>query len=212
LGKVTSIVRSSRPEPPESLGLVDDFAPDHDGLGAWVRKNFIDPEGPLHNPRHAHLANASIGWLWTSATAKNKNREIAGQCQLVQPQQKTFSSAMRSWQLRQWFGGVPDFVIIISRWFALDMDDYSFCALIEHELCHAAQDVDGFGMPKFDREGQPMFRIVAHDVEEFHDVVERYGAKAAGVSRMVKLGNQPPSIGEAKMSVACGTCKQMVRA
>ena len=212
MSNVTSLVRLSRPMPPESLGLVDDFAPDRDILGEWVRQTFLEDSGPLFNPRHEHLRNATIGWLWTSAECTNRDKSVAGQCQLVAPEQRKWSSAMKAWQLRQWFGLMPDFVIIISAEFARDADDWSFCALIEHELCHAAQDVDPFGSPRFDREGNPMFRLVSHDVEEFTDVVARYGSKATGVQPMIAAANAGPSVGQAEMSMACGTCAARIAA
>lgn len=196
-----------RPQEPEGLALTDDFIPDQSGIGAWAKENFIDENGPLHNPRHSHLQFASIGWLWTSATAKTKGRSIAGQCRLAPPDQNTWSSAMAHFQLREWFGATPDFIIIISRWHALDSDDWAFCALIEHELCHAAQAKDEFGQPRFNQEGHPMFEIAGHDVEQFHDVVERYGAVASGVDKLARLANKGPIFGEAKVQLACGTCK-----
>lgn len=195
-----------RPRPPETLAVVDDFAPDADGLGAWVEAMFLDPAGPLHNPRHDHLRAAHIGWLWTTAAQTDRDKAVAGQCELVQPQQRKWSSARTHWLMRHWFGDTPDFIITIDAAFAADADDWAFCALIEHELCHAAQDVDPFGEPRFDREGKPLFRVVGHDVEQFHDVVERYGAVAAGVDHMTRLANAGPIFGQAQMAAACGTC------
>lgn len=195
----------ARPYPPGSLAEVDDFAPDPD-LGEWVAAMFIAPDGPLHNPRHSHLRDARIGWLWTSAEQTNRDKTTAGQCELVAPLQRKWSSARTHWLLTHWFTLIPDFIITISAGFAETADDWSFCALIEHELCHAAQDVDLYGEPRFDREGQPVFRIIGHDVEQFNDVVERYGAAAAGVDHMARLANAGPTIGQARMSAACGTC------
>jgi len=206
--KVKQVVRSTRPAPPTTLQLTDDFAPDQHGLGGWVRTMFIEPDGPLCNPRHEHLRDASIGWLWTSAENTNRLRDIAGECQLVPPLTRKWTSARLHWQLRQWFDLTPDFVITISAPIAETLDDWSFCALVEHELCHAAQDIDMFGEPRFDREGRPLFRMAGHDVEQFEDVVERYGAVASGVDRMVALANAGPIFGQAQISAACGTCSR----
>lgn len=195
----------SRPYPPQSIALEDDFAPDG-SLGAWVAAMFLAPDGPLYNPRHDHLREAEIGWIWTTAAQMDRDKAVAGQCELVQPMQRKWSSARQHWLLRHWFGAVPDFVITIDVGFAATADDWAFCALIEHELCHAAQDIDTMGEPRFDREGRPVFRIIGHDVEQFDDVVERYGATAAGVERMVRLANAGPTIGQARIDAACGTC------
>lgn len=206
--QIKQAVRSTRPVPPSALEDVDDFAPDQDVLGSWVRRMFIDADGPLHNPRHDHLRDASIGWLWTSAEQLDKLRPVAGECQLVPPLQAKWGSARTHWQIRQWFGMTPTFLITISAPLAADLDDWSFCALIEHELCHAAQDIDVFGEPRFDAQGNPRFRIAGHDVEQFDDVVERYGAAAAGAERMVRLANAGPIFGQAQVNAACGTCSR----
>lgn len=201
-------VRASRPAPPSTLGEIDDFAPDMDGLGAWVRAMFIEPDGPLYNPRHDHLRDARIGWLWTTADNTNRDRVVAGECQLVQPVQRKWGSARAHWLWQHWFGEAPHFVITISAPIAAELDDWSFCALIEHELCHAAQDVSEFGEPRFGSQGLPIFRVVSHDVEQFNDVVERYGPAASDVATMARLANAGPTMGEAQISAACGTCSR----
>jgi hypothetical protein len=207
IATITRLVRSTRPMPPTMAPDWFEPAPE---LGEWASATFVDPAGPLHNPRHLHLLDAEIGWLWTTAEAANKDRRIAGECRLIGPAQRKWSSAMARFQLERMFGLIPDFVITIDADIATLADDWTFCALIEHELCHAAQDVDAFGDPRFTREGQPLFRLVAHDVEEFVEVVQRYGARATGVSAMVEAANRGPSIGAAAMDMACGTCARRV--
>lgn len=205
MAKVVPLFRSKRPQPTIDLDTPDLFGPDQHGLGAWVRETFIDDDGPLFNERHTHLADASIGWLWTTAEQNNRDRPVAGECRLIGPATKKWSRAMADFQLRGWFGYVPDFLITIDAGIASSMDDWSFCALIEHELCHAAQDVDMHGAPRFNRDGAPIFRLVAHDCEEFVEVVARYGSTGA-IADMVRAANNGPTIREAQMSAACGTC------
>lgn len=210
---VTSIVRRTRPAPPPELLEGDApvaFIPDLSGLGAWALATFVADDGPLSNPRHQHLLDAEIGWLWTNGEAANRNRMIAGECRLVPPATRKWSSQMAHYQLEQWFGDVPDFLITISAPVAAACDDWSFCALIEHELCHAAQDTDAFGEPRTDRDGRPIFCLVAHDVEQFTDVVARYGAGAADVADMVRAANNGALIGQASMDLACGNCARKV--
>tara|TARA_R110000868_G_scaffold118062_14_gene313370 strand:+ start:1336 stop:1971 length:636 start_codon:yes stop_codon:yes gene_type:complete len=209
MADIHTLVRAHRPQPTIDEHHFDQFAPDQDGLGEWAREMFIDEDGPLFNQRHMHLAEAAIGWLWTSAENANRDKLVAGECRLIGPAQRKWTSGMARFQLAQWFGYVPDFLITISADYARVCDDWAFCALIEHELCHAAQDVDVFGMPRFNKEGQPMFRLVGHDVEQFVDVVARYGAGAADVEELVRVANKGPSIGEAQMRLACGTCRRV---
>ncbi len=195
-------IRASRPLPPDDpAGFMP--APE---LGDWAKRVFIESTGPLFNPRHGHLADAQIGWLWTDAECSDKGRDVAGQCELVPPLQRKWSSARTHWLFEHWFGDTPDFIITISAPFAVEADDWAFCALIEHELCHAAQAVDPFGEPRFNAEGGPVFAIAGHDVEQFHDVVARYGADASGVTELVRLANAGPIFGQAQITAACGTC------
>lgn len=206
VGDVIQLIRSTRPSPPAGLDDIDGFAPDQHGLGEWVRETFIEEDGPLFNPRHLHLEDAAIGWVWTTAENQNRGRLVAGECQLVSAGAKKWTVARSHFQMRQWFGYVPDFLITIDATIAASLDDWSFCALIEHELCHAAQDVDQEGEPRFNRDGAPVFRLIGHDVEEFVEVVARYGAAATGVAEMVAVANNGPTIREAQMRAACGNC------
>lgn len=200
--RAAAAIRASRPFPPDGLA---GFAPAPD-LGDWAMRVFVQSAGPLFNPRHRHLEDAQIGWLWTDAECSSKGRDVVGQCEIAPPLQRKWSSARTHWLFKHWFGETPDFIITVSAPFALEADDWSFCALIEHELCHAAQALDPFGEPRFDQEGKPVFAITGHDVEQFNDVVSRYGADASGVAEMVRLANAGPIFGQAQITAACGTC------
>ena len=199
-----------RPLPPSDNDF--GFQPDQDGLGAWVRDEIIDADGSLYNPEHGHLEDASIGWLWTSEPATHRGRIILGEARLVQPPQERWGSAMAHRQIRDWFGHAPDFIIILSATWALQMDDASFCALVEHELYHCAQAKNEFGEPRFRRDGGAMFEMRGHDIEEFVGVVERYGSVAAGVERLVDAAIAGPTIARASIDAACGTCHLKIAA
>ena len=186
------------------------FEPDQDGLGAWARATVIDDGGPLHDPVHAHLARASIGWRWTDGPAQSRGRPIMGEARLIPPPQERWGKLMADWQLFQWFGEVPDFTITISADFARDCDHWSFCALIEHELYHCGQAVDMFGMPRFSRDGFPIFTMRGHDVEEFVDVVARYGTRATGTDALAAAAEAGPIFGQAQINAACGSCLRLV--
>jgi hypothetical protein len=201
-----------RPRPPfDTDEPVLRFEPDAN-LAEWVRATFIDEEGPLHNPDHAHLDQANIGFVWTNESNSRAGRTVLGQCEIMPPM------AMGKWararaihQIETWFGEMPDFLITIFAPATEIMDDPSFMALIEHELYHAAQATDEFGMPKFNKQtGRPIFSIRGHDVEEFVGVVRRYGADAAGVRAMIEAANDAPEIGRATIAQVCGNCLRLV--
>lgn len=179
-------------------------------LSQWALDNFILPSGKLHNEDHAHLEFAAIGFLWTNAVNKRQMREIAGQAELAKPPQSMGTWGKVRWeqQTREFFGLIPDFIITIYAPYVLEINDSTFCALIEHELYHCAQAVDEFGAPKFTKEGLPRFAIKGHDVEEFVGVVKRYGvnASAGEIKALVEAAKRVPEVKGADISKACGTC------
>lgn len=196
-----------RPMPPDSmLSASDCFEPAED-LRDWIVATFIDGDGHLTNPDHAHLAEASLGVVWTNVDNAKNMRTVIGQAEIMPPM------AMGKWQraraiaqVEDWFGDLPDFLLTFYAPAALAMDDAAFCALVEHELYHCGQKRDGFGMPKFGQDGRPSFAIRGHDVEEFVGVVARYGVTDPSVAALVDAANTRPSVSRADMAGACGTC------
>lgn len=199
-----------RPFPPKSL--LDDYtsplafrpAPD---VAAWVREAII-LDGPLHNPDHEHLEHAEIGVLWTMVPNSRNGRRIVGQAELGEPRgtMGKWAKARAAQQVIEWFGDTPDFIITLDAGYAATCDDASFCALVEHELYHCAQERGIDGAPKFTRDGMPKFAMRGHDIEEFIGVVRRYGADASGVARLIEAARIKPEIDAARLSGACGTC------
>jgi hypothetical protein len=202
----------TRPYPPAEMlaDYLPRFEPAPD-LEQWVRDKFINELSPTHNPDHAHLASATIGFLWTNVENVKRHRRILGQCQLITESGDKWSQGRSHQQLRDWFAAVPDFLITIAADHAMLATDAQFMALVEHELYHAGQDIDAFGAPKFTKEGYPVFAMRAHDVEEFVGVVRRYGADAAGIREMITAANKGPEIAEGPIGRACGTCLRLVK-
>jgi hypothetical protein len=199
---------SLRPLPP---AIVDEVAPDRfvpaPDLGAWIRETFVNSGAPLFNPDHAHLEFARLGVLWTNKSYRKQQRWIIGQAE--DPKGGTagaWKKGRGEQQLAEWFGVVPDFVITLYAPKLKAFDDRSFCAVIEHELYHCAQDTNDMGAPKFHRDdGGPMFAIKGHDVEEFFGVAARYGLPA-DLKALVELAQQQPQLPDRIIEGACGTC------
>lgn len=188
------------------------FVPAED-MPRWVEATFIDAASPVHNSDHGHLAHADIGFLWTIVGNSKKGRRVIGQCETGAPQgaMGKWSRARAEMQVKQWFGHVPDFIITLDAGYCRECGDAEFMALVEHELYHAAQDVDSFGAPKFNSmTGRPVYTIRGHDVEQFIGVVRRYGADAAGVRELVDAASRPPEVARAHIEHACGTCNLRV--
>lgn len=201
---------TGRPRPPGELfdleaGEIFLPAPE---VTEWARAAFIAEAGRLHNPEHQHLADASLGVLWTNVANAKHGRAVLGQCELGDPMAMgKWAKARARQQVTEWFGHIPDFIITLDAAYCEQCSDIEFCALVEHELLHAGQEHDAFGAPKFSAAtGRPVFGIRGHDVQEFTSIVRRYGADAAHVREFVEAATQPPEIGIAAISHVCGNC------
>lgn len=199
----------SRPYPPTEL--VEEFAPyikliPATGIMQWVTDNILGGDGELHNPDHAHLIDADIAFMWASSAFSKKGRTVLGQAEEVMMRAGGWQKARMEQQMYEWFGHKPDFIITLAADFCSQCTDMEFCALVEHELYHIAQDTDEFGAPKFYRDsGLPKLCMRGHDVEEFVGVVRRYGA-SSDVQEIIDAASQPAEVAKINIARACGTC------
>ena len=211
LAELRQVIRR-RPLPPDALFAIDEDAvpfvasPE---LRDWILAIFVDPTGELCNESHEHLLLADIGVLWTSVLNASKGKRILAQAESPFPRGDKWGKARAFWQLEQWFGTVPNFVLTFDANWALEADDWAFCAVCEHELCHCGQMLDEDGCPRINEEtGKALFRLIGHDVEQFVDVVARYGARAAGVEALIEAASEGPYFEDVDIDGACGTCKK----
>lgn len=206
-------LKNARPKPPPEMFDTDgkEFMPAPDVFD-WAYRLFISAHGELSNPDHQHLADAKIGFVWTTVHAVRHMNQIAGQAEMVRFQGSKWSKRRQEQQLEEWFGALPDFMITLDAGYASQCDDVSFCALVEHELYHCGQERDIYGAPKFNSMGLPVFGLRGHDVEEFVGIVRRYGVGAAAGSTLalVEAAQRTPEIAKAKVSAACGSCRALI--
>jgi hypothetical protein len=150
-----------------------------------------------------------VAVLWTTVENGRHMRAIVGTAEMPLPQGGKWQKARGLYQLRQWFGGEPDFLITLSAEYAAGASDVTWCALVEHELYHCAHRRDAFGIPMFTRQGRPKFGIRGHDVEEFVGIVRRYGVKAAAgeTAALVAAARGRPEIAAGEIRGLCGTCR-----
>ncbi len=197
-----------RPMPPP--GITEDDSPRFvpaPEIIAWALATFIVESSPLHNPEHEHLAGAQLAALWTNVPNSKQMRRIVGTVEMPGAARGTkWQKARGDQQIEEWFGSEPDFLITIDAVYATKANDGQWCALLEHELKHCGQMKDADGLPKFDSDGNPVFGILAHDIEQFVTVVKRYGAVASGVSELVEAANTGPLFPDALVGWSCGTC------
>lgn len=211
---VTPIIRAgaARPLPPRHLAdplrSPAGFEPAHE-LAQWIVATFIDQAGALHNEDHDHLESARLGVLWTNVHNSRGQRSILATAEMPTTLGGKWARARFEYQIEQWFGELPDFLLTFDAVVASEWDDVSFCALVEHELYHCAQAVTDLGNPRFRLDGTPIYALRGHDVEEFVGVVRRYGTAAQhhGALRvLIEAANAGPEIAVAQIAAACGNC------
>lgn len=99
--------------------------------------------------------------------------------------------------LEDTIGYRPDFLIRINAEWWDQASDREREILIFHEVKHCGQAVDRYGAPRFTREtNAPVLAMVSHDLEEFNDVVARYGAWKSDIVDFigaVDRGPPPPA-------------------
>lgn len=113
---------------------------------------------------HDHLAEAHIALAWNlNWSADPDGRLILGKCKKIADLDR---------QLHGY-----DFVILLNNeaWTHPDFSTEMKLALMDHELCHAQVKRDDIDDPVMDERGKIVYRIKKHSLEEFREIVHRYG-------------------------------------
>lgn len=143
---------------------------------------------------HKELSEARIALAWcTSWTPDPDGRVKLGMCRKA--------SALDR-ELSQW-----DFVILLRKtfWQDLRVSELQRTALLAHELKHAAPKFDAKGEPAIDERGRRLWRIRKHDIEEFAEIVERYGMWTGDIERFASALRR----GSADAFQPCDDCRDM---
>jgi hypothetical protein len=117
----------------------------------------------LIEQHHDHLRTARIALAWcTSWRPDADGRVTLGMCKKASDLDREVAPF--------------DFVILLSRafWKEEAVTDIQRRALLDHELCHAEVKLVN-GEPQEDERGRVVYRTRDHDIEEFSEIVERYG-------------------------------------
>ena len=169
------------------LALTAYNVPEGDDHPAIVFQRLIE-EDP-----HTHFKDEEIAvdFLYRIAPKIKAGRIVLGTMMLptVQGQLKDLFEQM----LAQWLGRMPHFICIIDQEWWMQATPLQREALIFHELLHVQQERDRYGDPKYDRDGNPVFALVGHDVEAFNLEVERYGAWKDDIAAFIAAAGRAPA-------------------
>lgn len=107
----------------------------------------------LINEFHLNLRNVETKCLFYDKPTKRSGKIVLGTAEVVSPK-------------FNYLTGI-DFVISIYQGTWDIMVEEQRKALLDHELCHCFVGED--------KQGNPVYKIIPHDLEEFREIIERYG-------------------------------------
>lgn len=146
-------------------------------------------------------AGTSLAFMLRLDERVRQGRRILGTC-YCKPSAQGDLRPLFEQLLEDTLGYYPDFLIILDGLWWADATAQQREILVFHEVLHADQAEDKHGSPRFDRQtGLPVPCIRGHDLEEFHAVVERYGAWApdivefASALERFRTGEGTPEVG-----------------
>lgn len=118
---------------------------------------------------HAEIASAIILLCWRKGWRPDVDRV------LTQASIRKASDVDQAIMQMADDGHSYDFVIQLNEEIWPGLSDEDKRRLIDHELCHAAPDIDRDGKQKFDQKDRPCWRLRKHPICEFPEILERYG-------------------------------------
>lgn len=146
--------------------------PDGENEPAAIYKRLIETDAQFEYLRDWE---PDVAFLLRVDPEKMNQRAIIGSCSMPQVQGR--HRKLFSWLLEKQIGYVPVFLFTLDQAWWEEASPRLREILMFHEMLHAGVSLDAFGHPRFKREtGEPIWALVGHDVEEFTEVVARYGA------------------------------------
>lgn len=115
---------------------------------------------------HSHLVEAHIVYLFRDGGWESRGRTIYGKAYKLSGREKFLSDD-------------ADFAIVINKEAWLGLQPHQQKALVDHELCHCGKNGE-------DEDGNPIWCLWDHDVEEFRAVIDRHGLWAPDVRKFAE--------------------------
>lgn len=130
----------------------------------------------MRMPEHRHLVDneIDIDWLMRADEKIKQGRMILGT--VYEPKVQGELKDLFDFMLDKLLGRIPKFLIILDDRYWEAATPLQREILVFHELSHIRHKLDRYGAPRFDKDGLPVYGLHGHDVEEFTQVVARYGA------------------------------------
>ena len=115
---------------------------------ARIGAELIQAEKSLNWIRETEV---SIGFMSSNKAKVSNGKTVFGQCERVPDRYKAF---------------IPyDFLITVYEQNVIDFTSQQIRILLHHELLHCGVNMNA----------EPTYKVVPHDVEEFNEIIDRYG-------------------------------------
>lgn len=163
----------------------------------------LAPEGEL-DPRviverlveedddHAHLKQADAGILVLMRVEQRVNQGKVELGSMHLPVWQGKLGPLARWLLAKVCDGLPDFIMILDDTFWRQATPLQRTALVDHELRHAAVARNKDGEERFTEEGDPVWAIAPHDLEEFNAIVQKYGPYLPDIHAFLRAAGMGP--------------------
>jgi len=152
--------------------------PEQDGQGKIPEPYILLND--VRDLHHGETKQARIALAWRLRTKADKDGHIVlGKCIKVSDLYREYADY--------------DFIITLNKefWEEPTVTKDQRIALLDHELCHAAPTYNGeTGEHEVDERGRYLFRLRAHDVEEFYEIVQRNGMWKRNLIEFAKVLQQ----------------------
>lgn len=135
--------------------------------------------------RFEHLGECRIGYIFTDEEIRMQGKVKAGM--VIMPSAMGQNRTLYEWALSQTFDFKddiyeesvwPDVVMIVNSDCWEVYNAVQRVMLVYHEMLHIAQATTKDGEERYSEEdGRPLYSIIGHDVEEFEEVAELFGAE-----------------------------------
>lgn len=136
-----------------------------------------------------HLGESILCFLMTNIEIKIRG-SVKTACAMI-PNVKGTEGNIFWWAVTNQVGNTPDAFVVVNQEEWEEMPQQQRVVLIFHELSHITQKQTNKELPCFSEEtGRPTLQITDHEVEEFYQVAEKFGAWHGGLRRFVELLQQ----------------------
>lgn len=142
----------------------------------------------MQHAEHRHLAENEItlGWLMRATPKVKAGKVTLGSIHDTKTMAQGAFKDLFTMMLERLLGTLPQYVVVLDAEFWGAASEIEREALVWHELAHCRHATDQYDAPKYDRDGNPVYALVGHDIEAFRSEVARYGAWTPDIKEFMR--------------------------